>query len=81
VPLTTAVLGGEVAVPTLTGKVLLKVPPLSQNGRQFRLAGLGMPALNTGKRGDLLARLRIKLPEKLSDKEKQLFEQLKEAGV
>ncbi len=87
VPVTTAVLGDEVAVPTLTGKVMLKVPPLSQNGKQIRLSGLGMPALSGGKRGDLLARLRVKLPEKLSDKEKELFEQLravqeaKDAGV
>lgn len=76
-PITTAVLGGEVAVPTLTGKVMLKVPPLTQNGKQFRLNGLGMPALRGGKRGDLLARVRVKVPENLSDKERQLFEQLR----
>ena len=77
VPVTTAVLGDEVAVPTLTGKVILKVPPLSQNGKQIQLSGLGMPALSGGKRGDLLARLRVRLPEQLSDEEKQLFEQLR----
>ena len=51
VPLEDAVLGGEVEVQTLSGKrVALKVPPLTQNGRQFRLAGLGMPRLEaTGK--------------------------------
>jgi len=79
VPVTTAVLGGEVGVPTLTGKVMLKIPPLSQNGKQFRLKGLGMPGLSDGKRGDLLASLRVKLPDKLSDKEKELFEQLRAA--
>lgn len=81
VPLTDAVLGGEVAVPTVTGKVLLKVPPLSQNGKVFRLAGLGMPGLKGKERGSLYARLRVKLPERLDDKERKLFEELRAAGV
>ena len=42
VPLTTAVLGGEVEVPTLTNRVMLKIPPLTQNGKIFKLGGLGM---------------------------------------
>ena len=46
VPLTTAVLGGEAEVPTVTAKVMLKIPPLTQNGRAFKLGGLGMPHLN-----------------------------------
>ncbi len=79
VPVTTAVLGGEVEVPTLTGKVMLTIPPLSQNGKQFRLKGLGMPGLSDGKRGDLLAALQVQLPNRLSDKEKELFEQLRAA--
>ncbi|MBI4571032.1 MAG: J domain-containing protein, partial [Chloroflexi bacterium] len=58
VAVTGAVLGTEVEVPTLTGKVLLKVPALTQNGRAFRLAGLGMPRLKGAGRGDLYARLR-----------------------
>jgi DnaJ-class molecular chaperone len=78
-PVTVAVLGGEIEVPTITGKAILKVPPLTQNGKQFRLAGLGMPSLTGAKRGDLFARLRVKLPEELSDKEKELFEQLRTA--
>ena len=84
VPLEDAVLGGEVEVPTLSGKqVALKVPPLTQNGRLFRLSGLGMPRL-VGKRkkdkarGDLLARVRVVLPEQLSDREQELFQQLRE---
>jgi molecular chaperone DnaJ len=78
VPFTDAVLGAEVEVPTITGRVLLKVPPLSQNGRVFRLAGLGMPRLKGGARGNLYARLRVKLPEKLSDRERELFEELRQ---
>ena len=79
-PVTMAVLGGEVEVPTLTGKVLLTVPPLTQNGKVFRLAGQGMPSLKGGQRGALFARLRVKLPEKLDEKERKLFEELREAS-
>ena len=80
-PLTTAVLGGEVEVPTVTAKVMLKIPPLTQNGRVFKLGGLGMPRLNKEGKGDLHARVRVKLPEQLDDKQKQLFEELSAAGV
>ena len=53
----------------------------SQNGKVFRLTGLGMPRLKGKERGDLLAKLRVKLPEKLGDNERDLFEQLQNAGV
>ncbi len=91
VPLEDAVLGGEVEVTTVSGKrpdadarsgrpsgrVALKIPPLTQNGRVFRLAGLGMPRLDSKGKGDLHARVRVVLPEKLSDRERELFEQLR----
>lgn len=77
VDLYTAILGGEVPVPTLTGQVMLKIPPETQSGRQFRLRGLGMPSLQRGKpKGDLFATVRIVLPAHLTDREKQLFEEL-----
>jgi len=76
VPLTVAVLGGEVQVPTLKGKLALKIPPETQNGRVFRLAGQGMPHLGKSARGDLLAKVNVLLPTNLSDKEKELFRQL-----
>ena len=78
VPLTIAMLGGEVQVPTLKGKLALKIPAETQNGRSFRLAGQGMPHLGSSGRGDLLARVNIVLPTKLSPKEKELFRQLNE---
>jgi DnaJ-class molecular chaperone len=81
VPLTVAVLGGEVEVPTMTARVMLKIPPLTQNGRVFKLAGLGMPRLGKEGRGDLHARVRVKLPEQLDDRQRQLFEELLETGV
>jgi len=78
VPLVTAVLGGEVQVPTLKGKVALRIPAETQNGRTFRLAGQGMPHLGNSSRGDLLAKVRVVLPTKLSAREKELFERLGE---
>jgi DnaJ-class molecular chaperone len=78
VPLMEAVLGGEVQVPTMSGKKLaLRIPPETQNGRVFRLAKQGMPRLGSDARGDLLAKIRVVLPTGLSEREKDLFEELK----
>ena len=76
VPLTVAVLGGEVLVPGLKGKLALKIPPETQNGRAFRLASRGMPHLGDSSHGDLLAKVSVVLPTKLSAEEKKLFKQL-----
>jgi len=77
VDLYTAVLGGEVRVPTLNGDVMLKVPPGTQGGRTFRLRGKGMPNLrNPQRRGDLYAKVRIRVPTNLSSREKELFQEL-----
>ena len=80
VPLYTAVLGGEVVVPTPTGKVALTIPPESQSGRVFRLRGQGMPRLKgaKGERGDLLVRLKVTIPTKLSERERSLFQELRD---
>ncbi len=76
VPLMVAVLGGEIQVPTLKGKLALKIPPETQNGRACRLSGQGMPHLGNSSHGDLLAKVSVVLPTKLSGEEKTLFEQL-----
>jgi curved DNA-binding protein len=79
VPLNTAVLGGEISVPTLNGRgIMLKIPPETQNGRVFRLRGKGLPKLAASqqKHGDLLAEVRVVLPDCLSDEERKLFEEL-----
>ena len=76
VPLATAVLGGEVQVPTPKGKLALKIPPETQNGKSFRLKGQGMPHLGKSERGDIVAKVNVVLPTELSDKEKELFRQL-----
>jgi curved DNA-binding protein len=78
VPLVVAMLGGEAQVPTLKGKVALKIPAETQNGRTFRLAGQGMPHLGNKSSGDLMASVRVVLPTKLSAREKELFKQLGE---
>lgn len=76
VPLMVAMLGGEVKVTTPRGRLSLKIPPETQNGRAFRLAGQGMPHLGNSSRGDLLARVKVVLPTKLTDEEKELFQKL-----
>ena len=77
VPLTVAALGGEVKVPTPKGnKLALRIPPETQNGRAFRLAGQGMPHLGNSFHGDLFAKVNVVLPTNLSPKEKEIFEQL-----
>lgn len=81
VPVTIAALGGEAEVATLTSRIMLKVPPATQNGKTFKLGGLGMPRLNKQGRGDLYARVRLLLPKQLDDRQRQLFEQLREAGA
>jgi DnaJ-class molecular chaperone len=77
VSLLDAVLGGEVEVRTLKGKAMLKIPSLTQNGRVFRLGGLGMPHLGSGSKGDLYAKVKVILPADLSPEERELFEKLK----
>ena len=67
---------------TLKGEVALTIPRLTQNGKTFRLAGLGMPNANgAAKKGSLYARVKVVLPEKLSAKEEKLFEELKTLGA
>jgi curved DNA-binding protein len=75
IDLFTALLGGEARVPTLAGPVVLRIPAGTQTGRVFRLSGQGMPSLRAGapkERGDLYAKARVMLPEKLSDREQEL---------
>ena len=77
VDLYTAVLGGEVRVPTLEGDVMLKIPPGTQGGQTFRLRGKGMPNLrNPRQRGDLYVKVQVKVPQNLSQRERELFREL-----
>ena len=69
-----ALLGGEVEVDTLRGRVLLKVPAGTQQGQLFRLSGQGMPQLKGGPAGDLFARIKIVMPAKLEGKDQKAAE-------
>jgi molecular chaperone DnaJ len=77
VPLATAVLGGEVRVPTLDGNLSLKIPPETQNGKLFRLVGKGMPRLGNANHGNMFAKANVVLPTNLTEEERRLFEKLR----
>ena len=78
IDLYTAILGGEIQVDTLEGKVKLKVQPETQNGTVVRLKGKGLPAYKQENTvGDLFITYQVKLPKNLTEKQKDLFEQLK----
>jgi curved DNA-binding protein len=82
VPLETALLGGEVTVPTLGDKrVALRVPPETQNGTRLRLRGLGMPRARGEGRGDLYAEVDVRLPVPLTPAARELAEKLREEEV
>ena len=75
-----AALGAELPVPTLEGNARVKVPPGSSSGRRLRLRGQGLPGSAGAPAGDLYAVVSIKVPKKLTKKERQLFEQLASAS-
>jgi len=82
VPLTTAVLSGQADVATLEGPVGIKIPAGTPVGRVFRLKGKGLPRLGQAEtRGDILASLEVELPDELSDRQRELFEELRGTGV
>jgi curved DNA-binding protein len=77
IDLYTALLGGEIIIDTLSGKVKLKVSPETQNGIKIRLKGKGFPVYKSeGQFGDLFITYNVKLPTHLTEKEKELFTEL-----
>lgn len=79
IDLYTAVLGGKVNISTIDKTVELTIPPETQNGKIFRLRGLGMPNVkNPEQRGDLYVTVNIELPRNLIEEEKRLFGQLRQ---
>lgn len=70
-----AALGGELEVPTLNGKVVLKIPSETQSGKQFRLRGKGVQSARSGRTGDLFCRVVVETPVNLSQEQKQLLQQ------
>lgn len=76
-PLYTALLGGEVLVPTLKGtRLAIKVAPETQNGQKIRLAGQGMPRVKGDGRGDLFAEISVQIPKNLTERERELIREL-----
>jgi DnaJ-class molecular chaperone len=78
VPFPDAVLGAEISVPTITGKVKVKVPPGSKSGQVLRLRGLGAPGLDGKSRGDQLVQLRIDVPTNLTEEGRRLVERTRD---
>lgn len=77
IDLYTAVLGGEIIIETLKSKVKLKVKPETQNGTRIKLTGKGFPIYkNAGKFGDFIITYVVKIPENLTEKQKELFTEL-----
>jgi len=82
VPLTTAVLGGTITVPTVGGESKqVKLPPGTQADRKIRMRGYGVPARGKEPAGDQYVRIRIELPTEVTDEQRELFEKLRETGV
>jgi len=78
ITITQAVLGDEIEVPTLTGKVKVKIPPGTQNGDLLRLKNLGLPKLHGYGKGDLMIKIKVLIPKRLSRQEQTLYQQIKE---
>ena len=74
-----AALGGEIEVPTLDGRVKLKVPAETQTGKLFRMRGKGVKSVRGGAVGDLLCRVVVETPVSLNDKQKALLRELEES--
>ena len=74
-----AALGGEIEVPTLDGRVKLKVPGETQTGKLFRMRGKGVKSVRGGAQGDLLCRVVVETPVGLNEKQKQLLQELQES--
>ncbi|MES1927853.1 chaperone protein DnaJ [Salinisphaera dokdonensis CL-ES53] len=79
VDMITAALGGEIDVPTLKGKVSLRIPAETQSGKTFRLRGKGVQSVRTSSPGDLLCKVSVETPVNLNAKQKGLLEELRES--
>jgi molecular chaperone DnaJ len=75
ISLAKAILGGDVEVPTLNGKVSMKIPAGTQSGKIFRLKGKGISDLHTRRVGDELVRVNVEIPTHLSAEQRRLIEE------
>jgi len=79
ISLGTAALGGEIEVPTLNGRLRLKIPAETQTGKLFRMRGKGVKPVRGGMTGDLLCRVNVETPVKLSNKQKDLIKEFEKS--
>lgn len=79
IPFWTAALGGEITVPTLNGTVKYTIPSGTQTGTTFRLRDQGIQRLQQSGKGDLLVTVKVEVPKKLNDEQKELIEKLAES--
>jgi len=77
---TDAILGTSVEIPTLSGKAVIRIPPGTHTGQTFRLKGKGFPKIGGFGSGDMMVRLIVDTPEKISNRQKELLEELSKAG-
>jgi molecular chaperone DnaJ len=77
IPVTDAVLGATLQVPALEGNATVTVPPGTQPDTVLRLGGKGLPEFERGQRGDLYVVVRVRVPDRLAAKERQLYERLR----
>ncbi|MFT5770009.1 MAG: molecular chaperone DnaJ, partial [Lysobacterales bacterium] len=77
----TAALGGELEIPTLNGQVKLKIPNETQTGKVFRLRGKGVKSVRSHRTGDLMCRVVVETPVRLSKAQKELLEQFDESHL
>ncbi len=76
---TRAAIGGDVEVPTLDGKVKLKISPETQTGKMYRLRGKGVKSVRSGAMGDLMCKVVVETPVNLTSRQKELLEELEES--
>jgi molecular chaperone DnaJ len=72
---TQAALGAQIEIPTISGRAVIKIPPGSQTGAEFRVKGKGLPNVRGYGRGDLVARIFVEVPTHLTAKQRELLEQ------
>lgn len=77
---TDAILGTSVEIPTITGKAMIRIPPGTHTGQTFRLKGKGFPKVGGFGSGDMMVRLIVDTPEKVSGRQKELLEELSKAN-
>ena len=75
-----AVLGTKVIVPTLKDQISVSIPAGTNNGRQLRIRGRGLPVDRTGRHGDLYVVINIELPQQITEEERHLWEKLSEVS-